>query len=313
MKHVDPSAFPGAEIVPTSQALGRVTASPAIAAISSPHFHSAAMDGFAIRAQDSFGAGPDRPIRFKLGTTAWPVNTGRPIPPGTDAVVMIEDADFVGEDSFEIDKGLVPWQYVRRVGEDFVVSEMILPARHLINPYDQGALLAGGVFDVKVVEKPRVVLVPTGNELVSAESLKDRQPHVGEAIEFNSVMLTGLVERTGGSAHSTDIVPDDFDALRTAVKSAAESDAHMVVILAGSSAGSEDFTAAVIRGLGELLVHGVAMMPGKPTILGIVNGKPILGNPGYPVSAVLSFELFGLPVLDAMLGRPRRNRPSITA
>lgn len=296
-----------------TDARGRITAAPMHAKISSPHFHTAAMDGFAIRAHDSFGAGPDRPLFFRVGKNAWPVNTGRPMPADTDAVVMIEHVNFVDQESFEIDQGLVPWQNVRRVGEDFVASEMILVAGRAITPYDQAALLAGGVYRVEVMEKPRVVLIPTGSELVDHDRLGEISPGPGETIEYNTVMLAGLVEEAGGAPRRLPIVKDEFDAVKAALMDAVRSDAHLVVINAGSSAGSEDYTAAAIKEFGEVLVHGVAMMPGKPTILGVVESKPVIGNPGYPVSAALSFELFAVPVLELMLGAPHRARHTIAA
>jgi molybdopterin molybdotransferase/putative molybdopterin biosynthesis protein len=271
------------------------------------------MDGFAVRAETTFGAGPDRTISLRIGRDAWPINTGRPMPPEADAVIMIENVHFLDDDNFEIEQALVPWENVRRVGEDFVASEMILPGHHAISPYEQGALIAAGVFSLKVVERPRVLLVPTGSELVSGEALGEREPSENEVIEYNTVMLKGLVEEAGGIGIRTPIVMDDYEALKAAIMKGVLSNAHVVVINAGSSAGSEDYTAAAIEELGEVLVHGVAMMPGKPTILGIVGDKPVLGNPGYPVSAVLSFEAFGLPVLEIMQGIPHHNRPAISA
>jgi len=271
------------------------------------------MDGFAVRAESTFGASPDRPLVLALNRKAWSVNTGRPLPPDTDAVIMIENVNFVEEEAFEIEQAVVPWQNVRRVGEDFVVSEMILSAGRRLSAYDQGALLAAGVYELEVVQKPRVLLAPSGSELVAHEILRDRPPKHGEAIEFNTVMLAGLVEQAGGVAIHRAIVPDEFDAIKQTILDGVRSDAHLVVINAGSSAGSEDYTAAAIKQLGEVLVHGVAMMPGKPTILGVVENKPVIGNPGYPVSAVLSFEIFGVPVLEVMQGIPHRSRPRMKA
>jgi len=313
LQHLDRSSFPGSERIPVARGLGRVTAAPVLAQLSSPHFHTAAMDGFAVRAESTFGASPDRPLVLALNREAWPVNTGRPLPPDTDAVIMIENVNFVEEEAFEIEQAVVPWQNVRRVGEDFVVSEMILPAGRRLSAYDQGALLAAGMYELDVVQKPRVLLAPSGSELVAHEILRDRPPKHGEAIEFNTVMLAGLVEQAGGVAIHRPIVPDEFDAIKQTILDGVHSDAHLVVINAGSSAGSEDYTAAAIKQLGEVLVHGVAMMPGKPTILGVVENKPVIGNPGYPVSAVLSFELFGVPVLEVMQGIPHRSRPRMKA
>jgi putative molybdopterin biosynthesis protein len=313
LKRLSKKSFPGSETVPVTQARGRITARPVHARLSSPHFHTAAMDGFAIHAENTFGAGPQSPIAFTIDYDAWPVNTGRPLPPDTNAVIMIENVHFLDDETFDIDQALVPWQNVRRVGEDFVASEMILPSHHMISAYEVGAILAGGFAAIEVVEKPRVLLIPTGSELVSSETVGDKEPAPGEVIEFNSAILAGLVEQAGGIALIHPIVPDDFAAIRKAILDGVCSDAHVVVINAGSSAGTEDYTAAAIRELGELLVHGVAMMPGKPTILGIVEDKPVMGNPGYPVSAVFSFETFGLALLEALQGAPHSHRTSIEA
>ncbi len=271
------------------------------------------MDGFAVRAESTFGAGPDRVITLKIGSDAWPVNTGRPMPTGTDAVIMIENVNFLDEETFEIEQALVPWRNVRRVGEDFVASEMIIPGRHVVTAYEVGALIAGGVLSIEVIQKPHVLLIPTGSELIPPETMAKRRPEPGETLEYNTVILSGLVQQVGGIPVRHSIIPDSFEELKAVITEGVQSDANLIVVNAGSSAGTEDFTAAAIGELGEVLVHGVAMMPGKPTILGIVGGKPIIGNPGYPVSAIMSFELFGLPVLEEMLGRPRYHRPQITA
>lgn len=313
MDRLSRKSFPGHELIPITEARGRITAGPVHARLSSPHFHTAAMDGFALRAEDTFGAGPDRPLRFAVGGNAWPVNTGRPMPPVANAVVMIEHVHFVDDETFEIEQALVPWQHVRRVGEDFVASEMILPGHHRINAYELGALVAAGITEVSVIEKPRVLLIPTGSELVDLDTLSQRELGPGDTLEFNTIILAGLVEQAGGLPRRSSIVSDTLDRVKAAISDAVQSDAHVVVINAGSSAGSEDYTAAAIRELGEVLVHGVAMMPGKPTILGMVGDKPVIGNPGYPVSAVLSFEVFGIPLLETMLGLPHHHRPTIPA
>jgi putative molybdopterin biosynthesis protein len=252
-------------------------------------------------------------VKFTVDLSAWPINTGQPIPEGADAVIMIEHVHFLNEAEFEIEEALVPWENVRRVGEDFVASEMIMPARHEITAYDLGALLSAGMTDVEVVSRPVVFLVPTGSELVDAADAQSLGRGEYKMIEFNTVILAGLVEKHGGRAVRRPIVRDEFDLIKDAILEGVRSEAHVVVINAGSSAGSEDYTAAAIRELGEILVHGVAMMPGKPTILGIVEGKPVIGNPGYPVSSALSFEVFGVPLLRIMQGLPMWARPSTTA
>ena len=273
------------------------------------------MDGFAVAAENTFGAGPENPILLAVNRNAWPVNTGRPLPPAANSVIMIENVNFLDDNNFEIEQAVVPWQNARRVGEDFVASEMILPARHIVTSYEIGALLAGGVRSIEVMRKPKVAIIPTGSELVAPDVLADEGPGLGpgEVVEYNSSILAGLVEDAGGIALRRPIVPDNYEAIKESIADAVKSDTHLVVINAGSSAGSEDYTAAAISELGEVLVHGVAMMPGKPTILGIIDDKPVMGNPGYPVSAVFSFEVFGVPLLKVMQGLPHGQRAVISA
>lgn len=271
------------------------------------------MDGFALMSESSYGAGPENPIALRIGKDAWSINTGRPVPPNTNAVVMIENVNFIDDETFEIEKALTPWENVRRVGEDFVASEMIVPSHHKITPYEVGAILSAGISRIEVVRKPKILFIPSGSELVSIDDAALTDPGPGAVIEFNTVVLKGIAEQAGAIADCSPIVTDDFSSIKDAVMKGVESDYNMVVLNAGSSAGSEDYSAAAIKSLGEVLVHGVAMMPGKPTILGVVNGKPVLGNPGYPVSAVLSFEMFGLPVVADMLRVKASSRPSIMA
>ena len=156
-------------------------------------------------------------FRLRVGQNAWPINTGRPMPSDANAVIMIEDVHFLDDENFEIEQALVPWQNVRRVGEDFVASEMILPGHHPISAYELGALIAAGVFSLKVVEKPRVLLVPTGSELVSGEALGEREPSESEVLEYNTVMLKGLVEEAGGIGIRTPIVRDDYEVVKAAI------------------------------------------------------------------------------------------------
>lgn len=298
------------EEVPTVEARDRVTAAPVFARLSSPHFHSAAMDGYAVAAAVTFGATPEQPQHLRLGSEAHPVNTGNPLPPGTDAVIMVEQVNPLNEEIIEIEAAVHPWQHVRRVGEDLVSQEMVLPEKMVITPYAQGALLAAGVTQVRVKTRPRVVIIPTGAELWPASDLPPGDLPAGRNIEFNSVMLAGLVEQAGGLAQVYPIVPDALADIRAALSDALNQ-GDIVVINAGSSAGSEDYTAQAVSDLGEVIVHGVAMMPGKPTILGVVQGKPVIGNPGYPVSAVLSAEQFILPLIAGMLGRRLPRRPQV--
>lgn len=290
------------ETVPTHLALHRVTAAPVIASRSVPHYHGAAMDGIAVRAEETFGASDVRPLRLVKGVSAHPVDTGDPLPEGTNAVIMVEYVEPVSEDAFEIRAAAFPWQHVRKVGEDIVSGELLLPVNHRLRPADIGALLAAGVVKLQVHAVPRVRVQPTGTELVPASRSAHIEP--GEIIEFNGAVLAGMVRECGGEATVREVVADSYESIRDAVLAGVESDADLVLMNAGSSAGSEDYTASAVAELGEVLVHGVTMMPGKPTILGMVRGKPVIGIPGYPVSAILAFEQFARPLLYGLTGTP---------
>jgi putative molybdopterin biosynthesis protein len=298
------------EEIPTAAARGRVTAAPALARWSSPAVHQAAMDGFAVTAAATFGATPESPRHLALGREAIAVNTGHALPPGTDAVIMVEQVPDPDADPITVEAPIFPWQHVRRVGEDLVAGEMVLPEGVSITPWAQGALLAAGVSRVTVRRRPRVIIIPTGSELTPVDD-QTGAPPPGRLPEFNSVILAGLVQEAGGLPEVWPIVPDDPAALTRALEEAVAA-GDVVLINAGSSAGTEDYTYQALAALGEVLVHGVAMMPGKPTLLGVVAGKPVIGNPGYPVSAVLSFEQFAAPLIAALAGLRPARRPTLT-
>lgn len=315
------------EQVPVADALGRVTAAPIWARISSPHYHASAMDGYAVRAADTSGATEATPIRLTLTKTdhidpsvprpAQALNTGHPLPPWANAVIMIENVQhFEGE--IEIMAAVAPYQHVRPLGEDMVATELVMPANHRLRPVDLGAIAGCGHCEVPVRRKPRVAIIPTGTELISVEQATDLQP--GDIIEYNSIVLAAQVSEWGGQPTRWPIVPDDLDAIKAAVLDAADHD--LILVNAGSSAGSEDYTARVVQDVGELLVHGVAVRPGHPVILGMVDSDnraaanrrtPIVGVPGYPVSAALTGEIFVKPLLARWLGRPAATRPQIRA
>ncbi len=296
------------ECVAVANALHRITARPVFAKISCPHYHAAAMDGVAVLADSTFGATESHPKPLKIGTDAYPVDTGAPIPEGTNAVVRAEDIHFVDSETIEIEKGTYPWQNVRVMGEDLVAREMIVPENHRIGPYDMGALLAGGVWEIDVRRKPRIKVIPTGSELVEpGASLKS-----GDIIEFNSTILKGLITEDGAEFSRAPIVRDDYEPLRSGLLQALE-DSDMVLIIAGSSAGSHDFAFRVLDDLGQIFVHGVSIMPGKPTILGLVEGKPVIGIPGYPVSATIAYEQFAKPLVGALLCSGDTTRRQIKA
>jgi len=299
------------ETVPAREAAGRVTAEPIFARLSSPSCHAAAMDGIAVRAETTFGTTLDRPKQLSVGTNALYVNTGQVMPEGTDAVIMIEHVLVLNEETVQIESAAYPWQHVRKVGEDIVATELILPENHLITPYEIGALLNGGIFDIKVKQKPRVIVIPTGSELIAEQDILSGTPPRGRIVESNSAILGALVRACGGEYLSHQIVPDVFQDILSAVRRATSGDADLVIVSAGSSAGSEDYTASVIAQLGEVLVHGVTIMPGKPTVLGIVNNKPVIGNPGYTVSAIMAFEKFAQPLICRMLGISEPRRPRV--
>jgi molybdenum cofactor synthesis domain-containing protein len=291
--------------------LHRVTADPITALRSVPHYHGAAMDGIAVLARDTFGASDVQPMRLKLGETAFPVDTGDPLPTECDAVIMIEHIDPVTENEIEIRSGAFPWQHVRKVGEDIVAGELLLPQNHKLRPPDVGALMAAGVLEVAVFTKPKVWIQPTGSELVQAGEAEEASP--GRIVEFNGAVLSGLVEECGGEPFLQPIIRDSYQSIKDGLREAVASPAQVILINAGSSAGSEDYTASVIDELGKVLVHGVTMMPGKPTILGMVGGKPVVGIPGYSISAILAFEQFVRPLLHTMQGLPCPPFPEVKA
>jgi len=296
---LDRDTLVGVETIPVERAAGRVTAEPVIARYSSPTFHGAAMDGIAVRAESTFAAREGAPVRLAPGRDFAFVNTGNRLPDGMDAVIMIENVVMDG-DTAAIEAPAAPWSHVRRIGEDIVATEMILPRHRRITPYDVGALLSCGVYDIAVYETVRIAIIPTGDEIMDF-TLRP-EPGPGQVVESNSMMLCALAESLGFSARRLPPVPDDPEALAAAFETALSSDAHAVVLVAGSSAGSKDFSRSTIARFGEVHVHGVSAMPGKPSILGVCRGKLAVGAPGYPVSAVVCFEELLSPVC-AWLGR----------
>ncbi len=310
------------EDIRVEDSLGRVTSKPVFARISAPTYHSAAMDGIAVRAEDTYGTTDRAPGILRIGRDAIWVNTGNGIPEGYNAVIMIEKLHKINDEELEIHSPAYPWQNVRKVGEDIVATELLLPQNHVIRPYDMGALVSAGILSVMVRKRPLVAIIPTGSELVRPANIKEiASIKKGQIIESNSITLSGLVLESHGIPAVMDIIPDREDDIKNALIRAVDSDADIIIINAGSSAGSKDYTANIIGELGKLLVHGVAMMPGKPTILGVIKDKPVIGNPGYVVSAVLSFDQFVRPLLYSLQGlklprkqtirvRPSRDIPS---
>jgi putative molybdopterin biosynthesis protein len=311
------------EVVPVRQALGRYSAYAVAAARSVPAYHGSAVDGVAVKASATFGALPESPVPLAAGTAAIAVNTGDPLPEGMDAVVMVEKITDSG-DHFDIREAVYPWQNVRKAGEDIVRGEILLPARQRIGPIDQAALLAAGVLEIEVISRPRVVIIPTGNEIIRPEDA----PHAtapGAILEVNGQMLASMAAECGGAAVIHDIVPDDPARILEAVQSGVAAGYDLLLLIAGSSAGSRDHAPTVLSGAGELLVHGVSVMPGKPTLLAAVGRTPVVGVPGFPVSAMVAFREFARPMLyqlqglrapeqetvAAVLGRKLPSRPGV--
>ena len=284
-----------AETIPVWDACGRVTAHAVYAHICAPHYAASAMDGAAVSAKDTFGATETTPITLNPGQFII-VDTGDPIPENCDAVIMVEDIVKNDDGTITIHDAAAPWQHIRQIGEDICAGEMILPSHVTVSPSAIGAMIAGGVLEVEVIRKPVVGIIPTGDEIIPPCT----DPKPGDILEFNGSIFSAMVRQWGADAKVYPIVPDKFDQIKAMVaKAAAECD--LVILNAGSSAGREDFSARVIRELGEVLYHGIAMKPGKPAILGCQGAKPILGVPGYPVSGIIVIEQLLKPLIDHWL------------
>jgi len=286
-----------AQRVPVTEAGGRVCAEWVTAKLASPPFDASAMDGVAVVASSVEGVSELQPVRLKVPDEAEFVDTGNPIPDGRDAVVMVEYVVQKEEGEVEIMAPAVAGQHVRRAGEDIAVGDPIVGPGEQITPYLQGLLLAGGHETVSVRRKPVVCIVPTGKEMVKPGTKLEK----GQLIEYNSVVLSGLVREWGGEAVCLDPVPDDKSVLEATVREVLPK-CDVLVLNGGSSAGRIDFVPDVIGSIGELLVHGVSITPGKPLAIGFVEGKPVLGVPGYPVSAIVTFNQFVKPLLAQLLG-----------
>jgi putative molybdopterin biosynthesis protein len=299
---VDPSRV-AAEEIPIDDALERITAEPVFAKISSPHYHASAMDGICVRAEDTFGATEFAGTKLALAASDAPaagafkyVDTGNALPAWANAVIMIEKVHQIDAQTIEIFESVAPWNHVRLVGEDVVATELLVPRAHRLRPYDLGALQAAGHTRVRVKARPRVGIIPTGDELIQPG--EDAKP--GAVIDFNSTVLAAFVREWGGMPVKYPRANDDANLLKAALlRAAAECD--LVTIIAGSSAGEHDLTAGVVADAGELLAHGIDVMPGKPAVLGCAASKPVLGVPGYPVSAIVIAREILRPALEKFL------------
>lgn len=306
-RFIDASEPAGPEEIPVVASLGRVTAEAVLAKVSSPFFHASAMDGYAVRFRETFGASETNPVRLKLYEQAVPVNTGDPVPAGFNAVIMVEDTS-LSRDFIEITEPAPPNNNIRTVGEDIVQTELILSENHIIRPVDIGAMLSGGNVTIRVRKKPLVAVIPTGNEIVSpGEPLK-----TGNIIDSNSFMIGNFVREWGGEFVREEIVRDNKDLLKEKIIECVEQ-SDLTVVLAGASAGTKDFTPNAVAELGKILAQGINIKPGKPVLIGSVNGKPVIGLPGYSVAAHITFELFGKPLIYRLLGREPEPPGTLTA
>lgn len=298
----------GEETIPTADACGRVTAQTVFAKVCDPMYNAAAMDGIAVSAAATASATEKSPLALVENQTFVYVNTGNAIDPRFDAVIMIEDVTELGDGKVEITAPAYPWQHVRVKGESIVAGEMVLPAGRKIRPVDVGAIFASGNIEIPVLKKPVVGVITTGDEMVEDPSLLAS----GKLMESNSRMFCALIGECGGVGKRYPTVKDVKSALSAALN-AALSECDLVIVNAGSSAGTKDYAVDVMEEAGEVFLHGFAIKPGKPTILARAQGKPVIGVPGYPVSAYLVFELFVRPVILRMLGQSGDDRRTVRA
>ena len=296
-----------AETVPVYSACGRITAKAVYAAISAPHYAASAMDGVAVNAADTFGATETTPITLPADKFTV-LDTGDPIPEGCDAVIMVEDIVKNEDGSITIHASAAPWQHIRQIGEDVCAGEMILGAYMPVSPSAIGAMIAGGVLEIEVIRRPRLGIIPTGDEIIPPCA----NPKPGDILEFNSSIFSGMARNWGAEPVTYPIVPDKYDMIMAAVKKASE-ECDLVILNAGSSAGREDFSARVIRELGEVLYHGIAMKPGKPAILGCCGSTPVLGVPGYPVSGIIVIEELLKPLIDFWFKSQQERKEYVSA
>lgn len=283
------------EMVPTIDSVGRVCAKAVFAQVCDPTYNASAMDGIAVCSIDTAEANELKPLVLKKGQFQY-VNTGNAINQPYDSVIMIEDVINNEDGSISIIAPSKPWQHIRCIGETVVATEMVVPSNYIIRELDLGAILASGNAEVEVFKKPRVAVIPTGNEMV--EDVKDLAK--GKLMESNSRVMSALVKSYGGDPVRYNICIDDEELLEDTIKKAVKEN-DVVLINAGSSAGTKDYTKKIIEKLGKVYAHGLAIKPGKPTILGIIDEKPVIGVPGYPVSAYIVMEKVVKAVIAKMI------------
>jgi molybdopterin molybdotransferase len=304
----------GAERVPTIKARARVLAEDLYSAVDLPHFHRAAMDGYAVKAKDTFGASQSLPAYLKLAGVvemgkeatqavnsgeAIRISTGGMMPPQADSVVMVEYTDETDAGLVEIHRGVSPWQNVIQIGDDIKQGELVFRRGRRLKAHDLGALTGVGISSVPVYKRPRVGLISTGDEIVDA----DTEPRPGQVRNINQHSLVGLIEECGGDLKDWGVIRDDRGDLSKAIGEALEW-GDLVLLSGGSSMGAKDIALETILSFpnSEFIFHGISIAPGKPTIFARACGKPIMGLPGYPVSALVIFDLFGAPLIRRLGG-----------
>lgn len=307
------TAVPRTEVIPVTESRGRMTAEAVYARCSSPSYNSCAMDGIAVISSHTRGASEDHPVSLFPEKDYVEADTGDMLLPPYDAVIMAEELIEAEEETGEIRivAPTHPLAHVRPAGEDIVAGEMVLPSNHVIRGIDIPVLLAAGLTRIPVVRRPVVGIIPTGDEMIEPD-FAEAAPPDGKILETNSWMFLNLVEENGGIGKRWPVIPDDPECLSRAVADAVR-ECDLVIINAGSSAGRDDYTVHVIRAMGEVLTHGVSIKPGKPVILGKIEEKPVIGLPGYPVSAYLTFTEFVIPVMNRFLKRERQDAREVSA
>jgi molybdopterin molybdotransferase len=318
-KHIDP--ITRTETIAIDEAVNRVLAKDFIAAADVPPFQRAAMDGYAVRAKDTFGAGQFKPKvlaitgeahagekpsgRVNVGTCLQ-ISTGAMLPAGADAVIMVEDTERDG-DHVKIFKSVTPGANTGKQGEDIKAGTTVLKNGTFLDPGKVGVLASQGLTKISVYQKPRIAVLPTGEEVIpGGKKLK-----AGQLYDINSHTIATLVAANGGIPVKVGIAGDRVEAIKATVTEALQND--LVVLSGGSSVGTRDLLVDVIEGWGHVLFHGVQVKPGKPTIFAIIEGKPLLGMPGYPTSCLINSYLFLAPALRKMARLPARQGDKVQA
>jgi len=283
------------EVISVENALHKITTEAVFSKLSSPFYNAAAMDGIAVISKKTHLADMNHPIKLLPHVDFVYINTGDPLVPPYDAVIMIEDVIDVKADYVVINKPCVEFQHIRPIGEDIVANEMIIPVNHKIRPVDIAAMIAGGVVNINVYKAPVVTIIPTVDEIISSPLEMEK----GKIIDSNSHFIRNSILELGGDPYRLKPIKDNKEEIKNNIIKAVD-ESQIVIILAGSSSGSKDYTASIIKELGQVFVHGIAIKPGKPVIIGMINQVPVIGIPGYPVSTYIAFNQIVEPIINGL-------------